>query len=124
MRQLSRRCAAARRRCGASAGPADLFPACIADPAVTDSASEHVESAGAIADGLQRLGLNPVLVGGMALVVLGSRRVTRDFDFLVEDPGERLSGVVDLFYDCGLELVARLDEAGNVTATILRVLRA
>jgi hypothetical protein len=85
---------------------------------VTDSASEHVESAGAIVDGLRRLGLNPVLVGGMALVILGSRRVTRDFDFLVEDPGERLSSVIDLFYDCGLELVSRLDEAGNVTATI------
>jgi len=54
----------------------------------------------------------------MALVILGSRRVTRDFDFLIEAPGERLSDVVDLFYDRGFELVARLDASGDVTATI------
>ena len=78
----------------------------------------HIESAGAIADALDRLGLHPVLVGGMALVILGSRRVTRDFDFLVEAPGERLPSLVDVFYDRGFELVSRLDDADNVMATI------
>ena len=34
---------------------------------------------------LDDLGLEPVLVGGMALVVLGSRRVTRDYDLVVDD---------------------------------------
>ncbi len=85
---------------------------------MTEPASTHVEEAGTIVEGLNRLGLNPVLVGGMALVILGSRRVTRDFDFLVETPGERLPAVVDLFYDRGFELVSRLDAAGNVTATL------
>jgi hypothetical protein len=85
---------------------------------MADGASGHLEAAGAIVDELRLLGLNPVLVGGMALVILGSRRVTRDFDFLVDAPGERLSAVVDLFYDRGFELVSRLDGAGDVTATI------
>jgi hypothetical protein len=67
---------------------------------------------------LAALGLQPVLVGGMALVLLGSRRVTRDFDFVIEKPGERLAAVLDVFYDRGLELAARLNEAGDVTATI------
>lgn len=85
---------------------------------MADSASGHLEAAGAIVDELRLLGLNPVLVGGMALVILGSRRVTRDFDFLVDAPGKRLSAVVDLFYDHGFELVSRLDAADNVMATI------
>jgi hypothetical protein len=67
---------------------------------------------------LAALGLQPVLVGGMALVLLGSRRVTRDFDFVVEKPGERLASALDVFYDRGLELAARLNEGGDVTATI------
>jgi len=85
---------------------------------VRDDPSGHIESAGTIVDGLRALGFHPVLVGGMALVILGSRRVTRDFDFLIEAPGERLTDIVDLFYEGGFELVARLDESGDVTATI------
>ena len=54
----------------------------------------------------------------MALVVLGSRRVTRDFDFVISAPGRRLANLVGLIYDRGLELVARLAQDGNVAATI------
>src|SRR4029078_4831083 len=71
-----------------------------------------------IVDELRRAGFHPVLVGGMALVILGSRRVTRDFDFLIEHPGDRLARLVDVFYQRGLELIARLDAAGDVLATI------
>ena len=34
-------------------------------------------------EAIDDLGLEPVLVGGIAPVVLGSRRVTRDFDLVV-----------------------------------------
>lgn len=85
---------------------------------MTEAATGRIGAAAAIADGLRALGFHPVLVGGMALVILGSRRVTRDLDFLIEAPGERVSALVDLFYDQGFELVSRLDQAGNVTATI------
>jgi len=71
-----------------------------------------------IARQLELLDLRPVLVGGMALVMLGSRRVTRDFDFVIAQPGEQLAGALDAFYDRGLELAAKLNEAGEVTATI------
>jgi hypothetical protein len=80
--------------------------------------TDHLHSVASIIQALRGLGFEPVLVGGMALVVLGSRRVTRDFDFVVANPGNRVDTVVDLFYDRGLELVSRLDESGNVTATI------
>jgi len=78
----------------------------------------HLELVNEIAGQLAALGLQPVLVGGMALVLLGSRRVTRDFDFVIQLPGERLARVLDVFYDRSLELAARLNEAGDVTATI------
>jgi hypothetical protein len=54
----------------------------------------------------------------MALVVLGSRRVTRDFDFVIPQPGERLVRMVNALYDRGLELASRLNDDGDVVATI------
>lgn len=83
-----------------------------------DPASSHLDLVIGVTDQLVTLGLQPVLVGGMALVLLGSRRVTRDFDFVIERPGERLVGLLDAFYDCGLELAAKVNEAGEVIATI------
>jgi hypothetical protein len=82
-----------------------------------DSAT-HLDEVGVVARALTALGLEPVLVGGMALVIIGSRRVTRDFDFVVAAPGARLQSLVDVFYDRGLELVSRLNDEGDVSATI------
>jgi hypothetical protein len=79
---------------------------------------DHLQTVGEIVRGLRDLGLEPVLVGGMALVVMGSRRVTRDFDFVIAHPGDRLARTIALFYDRGLELVARLNDIGEVISTI------
>ena len=79
---------------------------------------DHLRTVGEIVDGLRSLQLDPVLVGGMALVVLGSRRVTRDFDFVIARPGDRLAGAVGHCYDRGLELVSGVDPSGDVTSTI------
>jgi len=79
---------------------------------------DHLQTVGEIVQGLRGLGLGPVLVGGMALVVLGSRRVTRDFDFVIAHPGDCLRDTIALFYDRGLELIARLDGMGEVISTI------
>lgn len=81
-------------------------------------ASAHLETVGSVVEALTGLGLEPVLVGGMALVVLGSRRVTRDFDFVVKRPGEVLPSLLDVFYDRGFEIASRVDAAGEVVATI------
>jgi len=79
---------------------------------------DHLDQVGEIVRELRSLGLAPVLVGGMALVVLGSRRVTRDFDFVIPHPGDRLGATVDLFYDRGFELISRVNAAGDVLSTI------
>lgn len=81
-------------------------------------AEAALDEVGAITAALSDLGLNPVLVGGMALVLLGSRRVTADFDFVIAHPRERLKSLVDVFYDRGLELASRVDDQGDITATI------
>lgn len=81
-------------------------------------AATLLDDAGRIVAELTTLGLEPVLVGGMALVTMGSRRVTRDFDFVIPVPGDRLEALVDVFYDRGLELAARVDRSGGITATI------
>lgn len=78
----------------------------------------YLETAGEVAEDLRKLELDPVLVGGMALVVLGSTRVTRDFDFVVRHPDERLPAVIDALYSRGFELVSKVGDGGKVTATI------
>lgn len=80
--------------------------------------ASQLQAAGELVDELRGLGLTPVLVGGMALVIRGSRRVTRDFDLVIAHPGDRLDRMLECLYAQGLELVSRLDEAGNVVATI------
>ncbi len=45
--------------------------------------NDLIESVGSLVKELEKAGLDPTLVGGMALVLLGSQRVTRDFDFLL-----------------------------------------
>ena len=48
-----------------------------------ENKTDHLERIIALCEALEKKGLQPVLVGGIALVVLGSQRVTKDFDFLV-----------------------------------------
>lgn len=83
-----------------------------------DRSDSHLETVGRVVKSLTDAGFEPILVGGMALVILGSQRVTRDFDFVIAHPRERLESVVDVLYEHGLELVSRLNEVGEVTATI------
>lgn len=82
-----------------------------------DPASQ-IDEVGDVVEALTALGFQPVLVGGMALVTLGSRRVTRDFDFVIAHPRARLADLAGVFYDRGFELASRLSAGGDVTATI------
>lgn len=82
------------------------------------TAAAELAEAATVARRLRGIGLEPVLVGGMALVLLGSRRITRDFDFVIPQPGDRLDELLDLFYDRGYELASKVNAAGDVVATI------
>lgn len=82
------------------------------------TAAAQLKEVTQVADGLKGIGLEPILVGGMALVLLGSRRVTRDYDLVIPHPGNRLNALVDLFYDRGFELASKVNDGGDIIATI------
>ena len=79
---------------------------------------DQLEEVGEIVEQLTNLALAPVLIGGMALVTLGSRRVTRDFDFVIARPEARLEALLDVFYGRGMALASRVNANGDITATI------
>ncbi len=80
--------------------------------------SDYLDEVGVVSRKMSDLGLTPVLVGGMALVILGSQRVTRDFDFVIARPDDRLDELIEVFYERGLELASRLSRDGEVVSTI------
>jgi len=77
-----------------------------------------IDMVGKLLADVMDLGYSPVLIGGMALVVHGSTRVTRDFDFLIDQETREDEKLIRLFYKHHLELAATLDKKGNVTSTI------
>ena len=78
----------------------------------------YIDEVGQILSELEAIGLKPVLIGGMALVILGSRRVTQDFDFLVSSVGLEYARLVKIFYKKGFALAAKIDKHGAITATL------
>lgn len=79
---------------------------------------DFIKSAGELTKDLAQLGHTPILVGGMALVTLGSTRVTKDFDFLIDKAAREQKTVVAVFYRHGFELVSKLDRNGDILRTI------
>ncbi len=77
-----------------------------------------VPAVGSLTTELASKGFTPTLVGGMALVVLGSKRVTQDFDFLVSEGARDEGSCVELFYRHGFELISKLDDQGEVVRTV------
>jgi hypothetical protein len=78
----------------------------------------YLRSVGRLAGDLDARGFEPVLVGGMALVLLGSQRVTRDFDLLVSAHGPSTEDLVRLGYRHHLELVTKFTAGGEVKRSV------
>jgi hypothetical protein len=78
----------------------------------------NLDQVGDVVHSLTKEDFRPVLVGGMALVILGSQRITRDFDFVITKPGDRLGELVDILYDRGFELASRVNDEGQIRTTI------
>lgn len=80
--------------------------------------SKFIETVGVLVQKLEVSGLSPVMVGGMALVILGSSRVTQDFDFVVRRDEKSQDEILNLFYGFGFELASKLDTHGRIVSTI------
>lgn len=78
----------------------------------------YLDVVGQIVEKLEAQNLSPVLVGGMALIILGSQRVTKDFDFLISEEARNLEILVKIFYHHGLELVSKFNKQKEVIRTI------
>src|SRR5580765_358697 len=65
------------------------------------SPTNFIVSVGKLLQDISKLGYQPTLVGGMALVTLGSRRVTKDFDFLIGEEARDQKKLVQTFYKHG-----------------------
>jgi hypothetical protein len=82
------------------------------------ASDDYLRTVGVLAGALDAKGFEPVLVGGMALVLLGSQRVTRDFDFLVSTQGPPTEELVRILYHHRLELVTKFNPAGEVQRSV------
>jgi predicted nucleotidyltransferase len=85
---------------------------------VATDAGQYLGQIGQLLKAFKTIGVDPVLVGGMALVMLGSRRVTRDFDFLVAWSVELMEHMLKIFYQQGFQLAAKVDPEGEITHTL------
>ena len=63
-------------------------------------------------------GFQPILVGGMALITMGSQRITQDFDFLVSRPSPNSKVLVEIMYRHKLELVTKFNALREVIRTV------
>lgn len=78
----------------------------------------RVERIVSLSKALEEKGIYPVLVGGMALVILGSQRVTKDIDFLVSLKDLPVDDMVEVFYKHGFELVTKFNKQREVLRTV------
>ena len=79
---------------------------------------DHLAKVVALSEALEKKGFQPVLVGGIALVILGSQRVTKDFDFLVSQEDLAVDTLASIFYRHHFELVTKFNAQGEVLRTI------
>lgn len=79
---------------------------------------DHLGKVLVLSGALEKGGFQPILVGGMALVILGSPRVTRDFDFLISLRNRTIPDLMVILYGHDLELVTKFTPQGEVLRTV------
>ncbi len=80
--------------------------------------NDYFDIVGPLVKELEEKSLMPTLIGGVALIILGSQRVTKDFDFLISRQDSMMEEVTNAFYRYGFELVTKLNERWEVVRTI------
>ena len=80
--------------------------------------SAQIKEVANLVAALENGGFHPILVGGMALVTMGSQRITKDFDFLVSRPSPTSKVLVEIMYSHKLELVTKFNNDREVIRTV------
>ncbi|MBU0506673.1 MAG: hypothetical protein ABII18_13705 [bacterium] len=80
--------------------------------------SQFINIVGKIINDLTKEGFKPILIGGMALVFLGSRRITRDFDFIISKESREQRRLIEVLYQSGLELASKVNDRGDIIQSI------
>lgn len=74
------------------------------------SGAPESEELARVAEALAKAGLEPVLIGGLALVVHGSTRATRDCDYALEKTESAMRRSVDALFEAGYGIILGWDE--------------
>ena len=83
-----------------------------------DKQAEDLKIVTTLVKELEAKGFILTLVGGMALVSMGSQRVTYDFDFLLSLQDGAIDKITEVFYNKDFELITKLNAQGEVIRTI------
>lgn len=67
---------------------------------------------------LDMLGYKATLIGGTALILLGSQRVTKDADFLMIRSAREQRELIQAFYKYEFQIISKLNEKQEVVRTI------
>lgn len=67
---------------------------------------------------LDTLGYQATLIGGTALILLGSERVTKDADFLMIKSARDQRELIQAFYKHGFEIISKMNEKKEVVRTV------
>jgi predicted nucleotidyltransferase len=62
--------------------------------------------------------IDVVLIGGMAVVLLGSTRTTKDFDFAIDNAPEVRRQATEALYEAGFQLITRVGKDGIPIRTL------
>ena len=80
--------------------------------------TDQIEKMLALVEAFESENLSPILVGGMALVLLGSQRITKDFDFVIARQDAVIETTVDIFYKHSFELISKFTPNREILRTI------
>lgn len=84
----------------------------------TDTIINPIPTVMKLLEELDTLGYHATLIGGTALIIMGSDRVTKDADFLMIKSARDQRELIHAFYRNGFEIISKLNEKKEVVRTV------
>ena len=91
----------------------------------TDTIINPIPTVMKLLEELDTLGYHATLIGGTALIIMGSDRVTKDADFLMIKSARDQRELIHAFYRNGFEIISKISinfvSSSQLFATILKL---